>query len=247
MKLSGWTAGLRDLIDGVQDEVGMAIPALDEFRARLSEATPDAQRRKHFEDELESFLHSQPFLREAATRYQNKKASQEVEAATALLRRAQPFLPKGETMKDEMTDNENIETTPPLTFIDVWDAIASAERILPGQAAPEGGSDPRWQAIIAIEDFVQEEPDAIWAFILRWGCSADEDLRSAVATCLLEDLLEYHFNRFFSQVEEAVRSNALLADTFSKCWKLGQAKEEENAKLFGRLQAECRKADRKNS
>ena len=125
--------------------------------------------------------------------------------------------------------------------MDVWDAIASAECILPGEAAHEDTRDPRWQAIIAVGHFIQEEPDAIWSFILRWGNSSDEDLRTAVATCLLEHLLEYHFSRFFPQVEEAVRGNAVLADTFSRCWKLGQAKEEDNAKRFDGLQAECRK------
>ena len=125
--------------------------------------------------------------------------------------------------------------------MDVWDAIASAERILPGEAAPEDTRDPRWQAIIAVGHFIQEEPDAIWSFILRWGSRPDEDLRTAVATCLLEHLLEYHFTRFFPQVEEVVRSNPMLADTFSRCWKLGQAKEEDNAKRFDGLQAECRR------
>jgi hypothetical protein len=42
--------------------------------------------------------------------------------------------------------------------MDVWEAIERAEPILPGRAAAEGRRDPRWQAIIAIEEFVQEEP-----------------------------------------------------------------------------------------
>jgi len=241
MKLSEWKAVFQDLIDGVQGEVGMAIPALNEFRARLNEVAPDAQKRRHFEDELEAFLHSQAFLREAATRYESKKASQAIEAATAVMARAQQFLPRRETTKDEATTDETGETAPQ-TVIDVWDAIANAERILPGQAAPEGRRDPRWQTIIKVEDFVQEEPDAIWSFILRWGSSADEDLRTAIATCLLEHLLGYHFSRIFPRVEEAVRSNPLLADTFLRCWKVGQAKEEDNAKRFDGLQAECRKS-----
>jgi hypothetical protein len=124
--------------------------------------------------------------------------------------------------------------------IDVWDAIERAERILPGPAASEGESDPRWQAIVAIGDFIQEEPDAIWSFILRWGSNADEDLRTAVATCLLEHSLQRHFRRFFPRVEEAVRSNPLLADTFLKCWKFGQAKEGGDAKRFDSLRAECK-------
>jgi|SRR5580704_8545964 hypothetical protein len=130
--------------------------------------------------------------------------------------------------------------------MDVWDAIASAERILPGEAAPEDTRDPRWQAIIAVGHFIQQEPDAIWSFILRWGISADEDLRDAVATCLLEHLLEYHFTRLFPQLEVAVRSNPMLADTFSRCWKFGQAKEEDNAKRFDGLQTECRKGRAQN-
>jgi hypothetical protein len=182
MKISQWKTVFQELIDGVQSEVGMPIPALDEFRARLNEAAADAQKRKHFEDELEAFLHSQPFLREAATRSQSKKASQLIEAATALLARARPFLPKRETtkheaVKDEMRDDEKDETAV-LVVMDVSDAIAAAERILPGKAAAEGSRDPRWQAIIAIEDFVEEEPDAIWSFILRWGSNPDEDLRT---------------------------------------------------------------------
>ncbi len=125
--------------------------------------------------------------------------------------------------------------------MDVWGAIECAERVLPGQAAPEGEIDPRWQAIIVIEGFIQSDPDAIWPFIVRWGSNVDEDLRNAVATCLLEDLLEYHFDRFFPRLEEAVHSNALLADTFSRCWKFGQAKEEGNARRFEALQGKCRR------
>jgi hypothetical protein len=73
------------------------------------------------------------------------------------------------------------------------------------------------------------------------GDSADEDLRSAIATCLLEHWLEHHFRRFFPRVEEAVRTNSMLADTFLKRWKFGQAKEQDNAKRFDGLRAECRK------
>jgi hypothetical protein len=142
-----------------------------------------------------------------------------------------------------MLQDDKTRETAPLGATDVFDAIKSAERILPGQAAAEGTNDPRWQAIIAIEDFVQEEPDAIWSFILRWGSSADEDLRTAVATCLLEHLLGCHFGLLFPRVEEAVRSDSLLADTFLKCWKFGQSKEEDNAKRFDGLQAECRNVE----
>lgn len=51
----------------------------------------------------------------------------------------------------------------------VYDAIAKAEAVLPGQAAPEGDIDPRWQGIIAVGAFIETEPDAVWSFIVRWG------------------------------------------------------------------------------
>ncbi len=131
-----------------------------------------------------------------------------------------------------------------LALADVWEAIRRAEKNLPGQAAPKEGDDPRWQAIIKIEDFIKEEPDAIWPFISRWGSSTDEDLRAAVATCLLEHLLQHHFARFFPPVEEAARKDPLFAKTFLVCSKFGQAAESGNAERFQALRAECIKSDR---
>ena len=68
----------------------------------------------------------------------------------------------------------------------VEETIAAAESVLPGEAAPEGEIDPRWQAIVAVGEFIEEEPEAVWSFIVRSGASPDEDLRAAIATCLLE-------------------------------------------------------------
>ena len=106
----------------------------------------------------------------------------------------------------------------------VQKAIRAAERRLPGHAAPEGEKDPRWQAIIAIGEFIEKEPEPIWPFVLRWGSHEDEDLRAAVATLLLEHLLEYHFDLIFPRVEAAARSNPWFAKTTTQCWKFGQAK-----------------------
>jgi hypothetical protein len=124
--------------------------------------------------------------------------------------------------------------------MNVSETIAEAEAILPGQAAPEEAVDPRWQAIIKIATFIEPEPDAVWVFILRWGCNADEDLRTAVATVLLEHLLERHFADFFPKVARAVEENVLFEDTFARCSKFGQSNQEGNAELFDRLKKKCR-------
>ena len=126
----------------------------------------------------------------------------------------------------------------------VREAIARAEALLPGHASPEEEEDPRWQAIIAVGNFIQTNPDEVWPFTLRWGCSDDADLRSAIATCVLEHLLEHHFDSYITGVEEAVRSRPLFADTFSRCWKLGQAEEAGRAARFDRLMGSAKHRDR---
>jgi len=126
----------------------------------------------------------------------------------------------------------------------VEEAIAKAEELLPGQAAPEGEVDPRWQAIIVVGEFIERDPEAIWPFILRWGSHEDEDLRTAIATCLLEHLLEHHFDPMFPRVETAARSNPNFAKTVLGCWKFGQAKDPERADRFDRLRSELREGKR---
>ena len=120
-------------------------------------------------------------------------------------------------------------------------AIEAAELVLPGTEALEGELDPRWQAIIQVADHISDDPEAVWSFIERWGKHADADLRSAIATCALEHLLENHFEQFFSRVVAAARSNTHFADTVLRCWKLGQAESPAHAARFDSLRTECRR------
>jgi len=126
----------------------------------------------------------------------------------------------------------------------VQEAINAAELLLPGQAAPEDEQDPRWQAIIVIGEFVEKEPEAIWPFVLRWGSHEDEDLRAAIATLLLEHLLEYHFELIFPRVQVAARDNRWFGKTTTQCWKFGQAKNPQRAARFDDLCAEIRERER---
>jgi len=61
--------------------------------------------------------------------------------------------------------------------------------IAAGEAAPDGETDPRWQAVIAVGEFIETDPEPVFAFAQRWGSSDNADLRMAIATCLLEHLL----------------------------------------------------------
>jgi len=124
----------------------------------------------------------------------------------------------------------------------VDDAIQCAEQLLPGTPGGEAMADPRWQSIIAVGEFTESNPEQVWRFANRWGRSDDEDLRQAIATCLVEHLLEYHFELIFPLVEKAVQESALFARTFSACWKFGESLTPANARRFDRLLEEARRA-----
>src|SRR5437763_13581729 len=96
--------------------------------------------------------------------------------------------------------------------------ILAAEALLPGEPVTEG-SDPRWQAIIAVGEYIESEPEAVWEFICRWGGHPQRDLRDAIATCLLEHLLEHHFATYFPRVEQMALADPLFGDTFLGCWQ----------------------------
>jgi len=70
-----------------------------------------------------------------------------------------------------------------------------------------------------------------------WGANQDADLRAAIATCLLEHLLEHHFELIFPRVERRVSVDKLFADTFTRCAKFGQSDLPENARRFDALKA----------
>jgi hypothetical protein len=103
----------------------------------------------------------------------------------------------------------------------VQDAIAAAEQVLPGSEAPD---DPRWKAIIAVADHIETDPELVWQFALRWGSVADADLQMAIGVCVLEHLLQHHFDRYISRIEEAVLADANFAGAASSCWKFGYSK-----------------------
>ena len=120
----------------------------------------------------------------------------------------------------------------------IFQAIRKAERVLPGKVAPDGQSDPRWQAILRVEDYIEQHPEEVWRFTRKWGAHANADLRTAVATCLLEHLLAHHFSHIFPLVSLASQQSARFADTLSRCWELGQTRRPRNLKRFRKLRKE---------
>ncbi|MGB7729310.1 MAG: hypothetical protein WBL50_14860 [Candidatus Acidiferrum sp.] len=49
----------------------------------------------------------------------------------------------------------------------VENALSAAERLLPGVPAPKSATDERWQAIIQLGYFVEDEPEAMFGLRTR--------------------------------------------------------------------------------
>ena len=119
--------------------------------------------------------------------------------------------------------------------MNVNQAIRRAERLLPGKPRPDGKRDPRWQAIILVGDFIESDPLPVWEFAAKWGRHPSKDLRMAIATCLLEHLLEYHFDLIFPRIQEAVRQSKRFRATLGICAKCGQAEKARNSRRLDSL------------
>jgi hypothetical protein len=113
--------------------------------------------------------------------------------------------------------------------------IRRAERLLPGWPAPEGKTDWRWQAIIKMGYYIPDVPEPIWEFVAKWGRHPQADLRTAVAVCLLEHLLEQHFLSFFPRVHAAALNNKRFKDTLRRCYWMGEAAWPPNARRLDAL------------
>jgi len=124
----------------------------------------------------------------------------------------------------------------------VSEAIHGAEVLLPGDPVAEG-EDPRWQAIIRVSEYIESDPEPVWEFIRCWGSHPQEDLQAAIATCLLEHLLEYHFTAYFPRVKQAVLADSTFASTFQLCSQFGQAEQAGNNERFVALREQLRQRD----
>ena len=82
----------------------------------------------------------------------------------------------------------------------------------------------RWQAIIVIGSYIPTERrnEEVWNVILQF-CGMDDDMQNALATVLLEHLLEYDFDHTFDRIKTAIpERTAPLLDLVRRCWQFGQ-------------------------
>jgi hypothetical protein len=86
-------------------------------------------------------------------------------------------------------------------------------------------NDVRWQSLIVIGEYIPFLiwNDEIWHLILRYY-GRDDDMQDALATVLLEHLLEFGFPEFFPRIESMMRlGDSKMLDLLERCWPMGEA------------------------
>jgi hypothetical protein len=100
-----------------------------------------------------------------------------------------------------------------------------------------------WAGAVAMGEYCESEPGSIWPLTVKYASHDHAEMRMAIASCVLEHLLEFHFDPYFGLSRDIIRSgNRAFADTFSHCWKVGEADRPENAAKFDALVTEIKAA-----
>jgi len=87
-------------------------------------------------------------------------------------------------------------------------------------------NDVRWQSLIVLGEYLSSghRHAEVWEVITQcWD--GDDDMKDALATVLLEHLLEYDFAGTFRRIEDALpQHGAEIVDLLRRCWAFGAAK-----------------------
>jgi hypothetical protein len=113
---------------------------------------------------------------------------------------------------------------------DAWEYFPLA-----GTMIEDGNNQCRWQSLIVIGESIETHPDAVWEIVNKYGDSQDEDMRTAIANVLLEHLLQFDFDRYFTLVRnEVARGKLRLLRTLDMCSFFGEDSNEKKVKNYVR-------------
>ncbi len=92
--------------------------------------------------------------------------------------------------------------------------------------------DVRWRALTLLGDYTDpcglQAPQKLWPVVERLGASRSAGLRSGVACCVLEHLLEHHFDEYYPRVREKIEAgDRKMLEMLATCHPFGQAESHE--------------------
>lgn len=94
----------------------------------------------------------------------------------------------------------------------------------------------RWKAAISLGEYCKPDPKSVWPLTVKYGSSRKADTRTAIATCVLEHILEHHFDPYFGESLKIIREgNVRFGRTLAMCWTFGQAQKKNNSLRFDRF------------
>ena len=83
-------------------------------------------------------------------------------------------------------------------------------------------------ALFLAGEFIRDHPRKVWPMMVKYGSRQSWLVRQMVAACLLEHLLEFHFDEYFPKIREMVLGGDRgMAYTLSHCYIFGQAEQHE--------------------
>jgi len=89
-------------------------------------------------------------------------------------------------------------------------------------------NDCRWQAMIVIGEFIPSHPDTVWEVVAKHGVSDDQDMQMAVATVLLEHLIDHFPAEFRRRADELAAQSNRFAETLRNAWSFESANDESS-------------------
>jgi hypothetical protein len=82
-----------------------------------------------------------------------------------------------------------------------------------------------WSACALLSHFVEQEPGRLLRVVRHFSEAATSEQRAALGKCILEHLLEWHFDLAIhairAETDQSVRF--AMVDVLSRCWPFGEA------------------------
>lgn len=84
---------------------------------------------------------------------------------------------------------------------------------------PDRSTHVRWQSLLILGYYAESHPAELWPIVAKWGCDRRDDVRMGVSVCVLENILEHHFDPYFEKSLELINlGNRRFASTLRSCW-----------------------------
>lgn len=83
---------------------------------------------------------------------------------------------------------------------------------------PDADNTCRWQAMIVVGEYVKSQPERVWQIVEAYGAHRSADMRAAVATVLLEHLIDENPSCYRPRAETLAARSRVFSETLRTCW-----------------------------